>query len=194
MSILLSSGCQIIPINHKNQNNICRFLEDNPYMNQVISSENISNAQQATILAIIHHESAHQPQARPVKKWIIKPWIPWSYYSSAKSYAQITQPTWQDFSKTRTFKPNINAYMDNISFIIWYFDKNKKVLGTKKDTISECYLIYHEGPSGYRKGTQSFSLALKQYALKVEHTGKIYLKALKKCQASRYWQQQWVPF
>jgi hypothetical protein len=188
------SGCQTIPIERSNQDNACLFLQENPYINQVILATHSTPFPQALTLAVIRHESANLPQARPVKQWIIKPWIPWSYYSSAKGYGQITKATWQDFTKAQHFTPNINAYMDNVYFIDWYFEKNKKSLGKQKDSFSAHYLLYHEGPSGYRRAKESITEGIRNYAQRVEETGLSYASTLSACQKKQRWQQQWAPF
>ena len=182
------SGCH-----HRQQNHACLFLDDNPSMNQAILNTSSSPQRQALLLAVIQHESGYKANARPVKQWLIRGWIPWSYYSSAQGYAQSTSPTWSDFSKQTRGHPKRQSYVDNVRFVDWYFTKHGHHLQDIRDYY-EAYFLYHDGPHGYHTKKYKRSYQLHVFASRVAKDALRYAKQLADCQASLQWQYQWQSF
>lgn len=192
--IVTLAGCHL-PINQKNQQNACLFLEENPYIAQSLLSINPSEpSRQALTLAIIEHESDHKANARPVKKWLIKSWIPLRYYSSAKGYAQGTKTTWEDFERSDPTKKSYKrySYYDSAKFIHWYFDKNGHIIAEEPLNYYEAYFLYHDGKVGYTKKRLRRPKSLVRYAQLVKESAEKYEKQLSDCQEGIQWQNNWA--
>ena len=85
---------------------------------------------------------------------------------------------------------------DALDFIGWYNHKSHKQLGLSKWNARELYLAYHEGRSGYRRGSFKKKPKLLKVADKVARTADEYGVQLKQCKARfhcRHWYQFW-PF
>ena len=196
LSIVTLGGCHL-PISHKNQQNSCLFLEENPYISQSLLATNpFEPKRQALTLAMIEHESGHKAHARPVKKWLIRSWIPISYHSSAKGYAQSTKVTWSDFNRSNPLKYGYkrHSYYDSVKFIRWYFDKNGTAFSEGPLNYYESYFLYHDGKVGYEKKRFNRSSKLRAYAKLVERTAQKYERQLSECQDRMQWQNSWVAF
>ena len=184
------SGCYL-PINETQKDNACRYLYENPYISHSIESISQDTRMQALILAIIEHESSNKANARPVKTWLIKPYIPWEYYSSAKGYAQSTKPTWIDFNNTqKNHTTQRHSYYNNVAFINWYMT-TKGTLLLDQNYFYEAYFLYHDGCKGYHRNIFKRSINMKNYALKVANTAKKNQQDLETCKKHITWQTQW---
>jgi len=190
----LLSGCQL-PIDKSNQSNTCQFLSDNPYILQTIVARSPHSSERSELVNLITYESNHSTYARPVKTWLLEPYIPWTYYSSARSYAQSTEATWQDYIKVNGSQHNYRySYYENTGFIQWYFNKNKQFILNNKDAYYESYFLYHDGPTGYYQNMLSRPKSLSQFARKYANSVTQSTKQLKQCKKQLAWQNQWITF
>ena len=184
------SGCYL-PINESNKDNACLYLYENPYISHGIQSVTKDPKMQALILSIIKHESNNKANARPIKSWLIKSYIPWAYYSSARGYAQSTKSTWMDFKKT---KNNHNAqrhsYYNNVAFIDWYIRTKGEIL-PNHNYFYEAYFLYHDGRKGYHQNRFQRASAMENYSKKVANTAKKNQTQIETCKKSIQWQTQW---
>ena len=188
----LLPGCHQ-PITKSSQSNACQFLYDNPRINQAVLFYAPTPSRQALTLAVIKHESNFKAKARPVKSWLIQDWIPWRYYSSARGYAQITDPTWSDFSKAQNGSVSRYALIDHIHFVNWYFDRHEKQL-RDGDDFYEYYFLFHDGPTGYHQKKYRRSRPLHLFALRVAADAKRYREQLSDCQGLLHWMSRWQQF
>ena len=134
-------------------------------------------------LAIVHMESKFDPFAVPVKERkngrIIKTW------SSAQGYAQALDNSWKEYTQERpSWWRSRNYYKDSTDFIGWYLNKCHKYAGIPKNDPYKMYLCYHEGISGYKKGSYHKKKAIIDYAKKTDALARKYHQQLKKCENS----------
>lgn len=190
-TLLLISGCHM-RIDRRHQNNACQFLQDNPMISEALAFNNKNTAEKALTLSIIQHESNHRAHARPVKSWLIKNWVPWTYYSSARGYAQSTDATWSDFKKSqKSTRLHQSSYFDSVWFIRWYFNRHHDAIQTSPMDYHEAYFLYHDGYHGYFQKKYRRSLAMSRYASMVAKDAKRYEKQLERCKEALKWQNAW---
>ena len=148
------------------------------------------------LMAFVHHESSFRSDARPPRKYVL--WIiPWGHVSSAKGYAQAQDPAWSDYTAERgSFWRSRSDMEDALDFIGWYNDGTSRELGIAKTDARNLYLAYHEGRSGYRRGTWKGKPKLQGIARQVAETAQRYQAQLERCEADFHcdsWWQVW-PF
>ena len=103
-------------------------------------------------MAFVRHESSYRHNAKPAYDWFL--FIPLGRPSSAEGYAQIQDPAWQDYKKeTGGLFKSRSDMEDALDFIGWYNNKSNKLLGISKWDPKQLYLAYHEGHTGYKRGT-----------------------------------------
>lgn len=162
-------------------------------ISEALSLNGQSDQEKALTLSIIQHESNHRAHARPVKSWLLKPWIPWTYYSSARGYAQSTDATWSDFKKRHQHSRLSQAsYFDSVWFIRWYFKRYHDAIQTNPLDYYEAYFLYHDGYHGYFQKKYRRSLAMTRYAKMVATDARRYERQLKHCKYTLQWQNHWV--
>lgn len=76
-------------------------------------------------------------------------------------------------------------FKDAADFIGWYNSKSARLLKIKKSDAYRLYLAYHEGWSGYRKGTHKDKDWLIKVARKVEKTERSYRRQINGCRGLR---------
>ena len=67
----------------------------------------------------------------------------------------------------------------------WYFNQSKEKNGIALDDARNQYLAYHEGHTGYRKGTYRSKSWLVRVADKVDARADLYEGQLSKCRKAR---------
>ena len=104
-------------------------------------------------MAIIKQESSFIADARPERSKLLG-FIPWKRITSAKGYAQAVDGTWEMYLKERggLFVSRYD-FEDSVDFVGWYNYKTHEQLGIPLTNARHLYLAYHEGRSGYKKGS-----------------------------------------
>ena len=102
--------------------------------------------------------------------------------SSAYGYAQAIDGTW-DIYKKQAKKPfaSRRSFKDSVDFIGWYNKKSNKLLGIPKDNARLLYLAYHEGQTGYARGSYRKKTWLMGVANKVSRRASMYKTQLRRC-------------
>jgi hypothetical protein len=136
---------------------------------------------EALQLAIIHQESRFRPDARPIRRRVLG-FIPTSRRSSAYGYGQIKDGTWSDYVKaTGRSGASRREFADVADFIGWYAELIHRTTGADKRDTFAIYLAYHEGPSGYARGSHEDKNWLIGVARKVERRADLYASQLVRC-------------
>lgn len=133
-------------------------------------------------MAFVHRESSYVADARPPRGRLL--WvIPWRRPSSAYGYAQATSEAWQDYRQdTDRFLADRSDFDDAVDFIGWYNDRSARQLNIARDNAYHLYLAYHEGPTGYRRGTWRSKPQVRGYAQKVKDRAARYRAQLDRCE------------
>ncbi len=104
-------------------------------------------------LAIVYQESRFRADARPSRKKILGI-IPGSRPSSAYGYGQVLDGTWERYEKsTGRSGADRDDFGDVADFIGWYGNVVQRRSGLDKSDARGLYLAYHEGPSGFARGS-----------------------------------------
>ena len=108
---------------------------------------------EAVQIAIIHQESSFRAEARPPRRrWL--GFLPGARPSSAYGYGQVIDPTWARYRRaTGRGDAARDEFADVTDFIGWYGDRIHRRTGIPKQDASRLYLAYHEGASGYLRGS-----------------------------------------
>ncbi len=187
-------GCAADP--PRKQHDVCMVFEQYPdWYDYARASEKKWGVPAHILMAFVRHESNYRHNAKPPFEWFL--FIPLGRASSAKGYAQIQDPAWQDYRQATggLFKSRSDME-DALDFIGWYNDKSHRLLGISKWDPRNLYLAYHEGHGGYRRGTYRSKKWLLQVAGRVDSTAREYGAQLRRCDERfrcRHWYQAW-PF
>ena len=152
VAFLLVSGCGSVPP-PKRQHNVCEIFKQYPdWYDYARKSERQWGTPVSVQMAFVRQESSFRSHARPAREWL---WfIPLGRPSTAKGYAQAANPVWGDYQKERgSFFSSRSDMEDALDFIGWYNHKTARELRISKRDARNLYLAYHEGRTGYRRGS-----------------------------------------
>ena len=104
-------------------------------------------------MAFIYQESSFQARARPERTRIL--WvIPWTRPSTARGYAQALDSTWNDYRReTGNSSARRSSFADAVDFIGWYNNHSVRRSQIPLNDARNLYLAYHEGHTGFNRGT-----------------------------------------
>lgn len=132
-------------------------------------------------MAAMYQESKFIGDARTPLKYTLGV-IPIGRQSSAFGYAQALDTTWKEYQKDQGKR---SARRDRISdasdFMGWYMNLSKQRNGIALDDATNQYLAYHEGHTGYKRGTFYGKSWLLRVASEVGNRSLDYRQQLKRC-------------
>jgi len=135
----------------------------------------------AVQMATIYQESKFISDARTPFRYTLGV-IPTGRQSSAFGYAQALDGTWEEYqrleNKRRARRDNIR---DATEFMGWYMVQSNRELGIPLTDATNQYLAYHEGRTGYRRGTYRSKAWLMRVAREVGDRSVMYHNQLKRC-------------
>jgi hypothetical protein len=132
-------------------------------------------------MATIYQESKFIGNARTPLRFALGV-IPMGRQSSAYGFSQALDSTWDEYradtGKRRARRDNIR---DAADFMGWYMDGTTKSVGVSKRDARNQYLAYHEGRTGYRRGTYKSKAWLLRVANEVGNRANTYEQQLRRC-------------
>ncbi len=135
----------------------------------------------AVQMATIYQESKFIGNARTPQQYSLGV-IPMGRQSSAYGYSQALDGTWEEYQEEQG---GFTSRRDNIrhatDFMGWYFDKTEKSLGISKADTKHQYLAYHEGRTGYKRGSYLRKGWLMEVSDEVALRAILYDTQLKSC-------------
>jgi hypothetical protein len=142
-------------------------------------------------MAFIYQESAFNARARPARSRLL--WvIPWTRPSTARGYAQALSSTWADYQQeTGNRFARRQNFADAVDFIGWYNHYSPARSNIALDDARNLYLAYHEGHTGFNRGTYQNKGWLLEAAAMVERNAQRYAGQYEQCRARldrRWWQ------
>lgn len=179
VGLLFLAGCASSP--PENQKNICSiFREHDHWYADAKATQKKWGTPIPVLMAFIKQESAFVHNAKPPRKFALG-FIPWGRLSSAYGYSQALDGSWDDYQDATGSWGRRTSFEDSLDFMGWYMDQTQKELGISKTDAYRQYLAYHEGWSGFRKGTYKRKSWLQKTARRVSNQATQYTSQLKSC-------------
>lgn len=150
----------------RNLENACSIVNERPaYLSAMKRTERRWGVPVAVQMATIYQESKFIGNARTPVQYSLGV-IPMGRQSSAYGYSQALDGTWDDYKKARgSWGARRDDIDDATDFMGWYFSVSREELGISLSDTRNQYLAYHEGRTGYRRG----SYRSKSWLLKVSN-------------------------
>ncbi|MDG1801794.1 MAG: lytic transglycosylase, partial [Paracoccaceae bacterium] len=102
--------------------------------------------------------------------------------SSALGYSQALDGTWKEYKQiTGRRGANRERITDATLFMGWYMQQSNKDLGIPMGDTRNQYLAYHDGRTGYKRGTWRSKSWLIRIAGELEDRAAMYDQQLRRC-------------
>jgi len=191
VTALSLTACATTP--PSNPDNLCDiFYEKNGWYEQAKHAQERWGTPIHVKMAIMRHESAFRHNAKPPRYYFLG-FIPWGYISSAEGYPQALDGTWRRYQKENNRRAaSRHDFDDSLDFIGWYLHTSKRQIGLSLDDAYSQYLAYHEGQTGFQRGTWKAKPSVQRYAERVAATASRYQSQLGECRTGlenpgRWW-------
>ncbi|WP_049645517.1 transglycosylase SLT domain-containing protein [Candidatus Rhodobacter oscarellae] len=166
----------------RNLDNACSILKQKPkYTRAFKRTERRWGVPVHVQMATIHQESRFVSNARTPFRFALGV-IPMGRQSSAFGYSQALDGTWDEYLKsTGKRRAKRNDIADATDFMGWYMNQTRDRTGVALTDTRNQYLAYHEGQTGYLRGSYNRKAWLLAVADKVEARGQMYQSQLARC-------------
>lgn len=166
----------------RNLENACDILDERPkYHDAMVRAERRWGVPVHVQMATIYQESKFIGNARTPHRFALGI-IPMGRQSSAYGYSQALDGTWEDYQDaTGERGARRNQIDDATDFMGWYMDGSEKKLGISKWDAENQYLAYHEGRTGYQRGSHLEKAWLLRVASEVGQRAALYQNQLIVC-------------
>ncbi len=166
----------------RNLENACLMERERPqYFAAMRASERRWGIPLPVQMAIIHAESRFIGDARTPVRYTLGV-IPMGRQSSALGYSQALDGTWEEYVREtgnrRATRTNI---ADATDFIGWYNSKTQQRNGVALTDARNLYLAYHEGHTGFARGSYNAKPWLLGVADRVASRAAMYDQQLRGC-------------
>ena len=160
----------------------CAILRAKPdYKRAFLASERRWGVPVHVQMATIHQESKFVSDARTPFRYMLGV-IPMGRQSSAYGYGQALDSTWDDYLKeTGSRRARRDKIRDATDFMGWYMTKSRDALNIPLSDARNQYLAYHEGRTGYARGSYNSKPWLLRVAGSVENRSEMYRGQLRRC-------------
>ncbi|MBL4916637.1 lytic transglycosylase [Szabonella alba] len=162
--------------------NACAIIAERPqYRRAMLATERKWGVPMHVQMAVIHQESKFIGNARTPHRYALGV-IPLGRQSSAFGYSQALDGTWEEYQEEeRQRRARRDRIKDATDFMGWYMHKSEQSLGISKHDARNQYLAYHDGRSGYARGTYNSKPWLLAVAGRVETRAQRYRAQLASC-------------
>jgi hypothetical protein len=166
--------------------NACAILMERPHYTRAFrAAERKWGVPMHVQMATIYQESKFIGNARTPFKYTLGV-IPMGRQSSAFGYSQALDGTWDEYLAA---SGNRRAQRDDIDdatdFMGWYMSQSNRSLGLSMQDARNHYLAYHEGRTGYSRGSYNDKAWLVRVAGEVGNRASLYEAQLASCRAAR---------
>ena len=181
-SILVSCGLVPSGTAPRNLDNACSIVQQRPqYFRAFKATERRWGVPVNVQMAVIHQESRFKANAKTPMRYILGI-IPRGRQSSAYGYAQALDGTWEEYKKSAgRFVARRSNIHDATDFMGWYMNNTKRRNGIPLSNAKNQYLAYHEGQTGYARGSYRKKNWLLSVANKVSSRASMYETQLRRC-------------
>jgi hypothetical protein len=162
--------------------NACSIIRERPrYLSAMESTERKWGVPVYVQMATIHQESKFIGNARTPHQYTLGI-IPMGRQSSAYGYSQALDGTWEEYQDDQGKRgAKRDRIRDATDFMGWYMNATNESLGISKSDARNQYLAYHEGRSGYARGSYNSKPWLLDVADRVDRRAERYRKQLQTC-------------
>ena len=170
----------------RNLDNACYILRDRPqYLKAFRKVERKWGVPMHVLMATIHQESKFVADARTPFRYVLGV-IPMGRQSSAYGYSQALDGTWDEYrdDQNRRFARR-DRIDDATDFMGWYFNETRERNGVALNDARNQYLAYHEGHTGFARGSYNRKSWLLGVASKVEARSFMYQSQISTCRLRR---------
>lgn len=166
----------------RNLDNACSIVKQRPqYLKAFKRTKRRWDVPIHVQMATIHQESKFVGNARTPLRFTLGV-IPMGRQSSAYGYSQALDATWKEYKEaTGRRRAKRDDIADATDFMGWYMNKTRDRTGVGLDDARNQYLAYHEGQSGYLRGTYNGKAWLLRVADKVQERAYMYQGQLARC-------------
>jgi hypothetical protein len=166
----------------RNLDDACSILSERPHYRRAFKKvERRWGVPTNVMMAVMHQESKFIGNARTPHRYMLGI-IPMGRQSSAYGYSQALDSTWDDYreqtSSRRARRTDIN---DAADFMGWYMSGTTKRIGIPLTDARNQYLAYHEGRTGYLRGSHNNKSWLLSVSQRVAVRSDLYAKQLPYC-------------
>ena len=138
----------------RNLDNACSIVNERPeYLRAFRATERKWGVPIPTIMAMIYQESKFISNNRPPHQYALGV-IPIGRQSSALGYSQALDGTWREYQQQEGGRnTSRESIWDAADFMGWYMTDTVRETGVPLGDTRNQYLAYHDGRTGYLRGT-----------------------------------------
>ncbi|WP_370400052.1 lytic transglycosylase [Sulfitobacter sp. JB4-11] len=162
--------------------NACAILKQRPgYLKAFRATERRWGVPVHVQMATIYQESKFVPDARTPFRYTLGV-IPMGRQSSAFGYSQALDATWDEYRKAEGgFGARRDRIRDATDFMGWYMNQSRDRNGIPLSDARNQYLAYHEGHTGYSRGSYNNKSWLMRVSQEVANRSVMYEQQLGAC-------------
>ena len=162
--------------------NACSIVEQRPeYLRAFKQTQRKWGVPVEVQMATIYQESKFVGNARTPFRYTLGV-IPAGRQSSAFGYSQALDGTWEEYLEdTGNRRAKRDRIEDATDFMGWYMNLTQERNGIPLYDTRNQYLAYHEGHSGYRRGTYRQKAWLMRVAAELDDRAVLYGTQLRAC-------------
>ncbi len=166
--------------------NACVLVKQNPDMLRAFrATERRWGVPIEVQMATIYQESKFKANARTPFRYAAGV-IPMGRQSSAFGFSQALDATWEEYLvDTGKRGAKRNKIKDATDFMGWYMTRTQDRNGVPLNDARNQYLAYHEGHTGYSRGSYRSKSWLVRVAGEVDSRSHMYAKQLGSCRLRR---------
>jgi len=178
-----SSGNNSAP---RNLNDACSILNQRPkYARAFKATERRWGVPAHVQMATIYQESKFKARARTPHRYVLGV-LPMGRQSSAYGYAQALDGTWDGYKRaTGRHGADRDNIFDATDFMGWYMNQTREKNGISLRDARNQYLAYHEGHTGYARGSYKSKSWLLRVSSEVAARADRYQGQLANCRRYR---------
>lgn len=170
----------------RNLNDACSILNQRPkFVRAFKATERRWGVPAHVQMAIIYQESKFIANARTPYRYVLGV-LPMGRQSSAFGYAQALDATWDGYRRaTGRWGADRNDIFDATDFMGWYMNETRERNGISLHDSRNQYLAYHEGHTGYARGSYRSKIWLLRVSGEVASRADTYRGQLANCRSYR---------
>lgn len=166
----------------RNLDNACSIVAQNPnWLREMKRTERKWGVPVHVQMATIHQESKFKSDARTPFRYALGV-IPMGRQSSAFGFSQALDGTWEEYQRTQgRYGAKRDRFGDSVDFMGWYMNGSTERLGISKSDARNQYLAYHEGRTGFARGSYNRKSWLLRVSSEVASRSDMYRNQLIGC-------------